>query len=135
MSAPEILRIYETVVYGADLDAMVAFYADALGLRLVDGPDGSSAALRVPDGGVLLIFDPSRSSAAGRVAPSHGTSGAAHVAFAVTANTLELWRTRLEEHAVEIERQVTWEQGARSLYVRDPAGNSVELTEDELWPA
>ena len=47
----------------------------------------------------------------------------------------ELWRNRLGEHEIEIECEVAWDSGGRSLYVRDPAGNSVELTEDELWPA
>ena len=134
MTEAKIERIYETVIYGRNLDAMAGFYADVLGLRLVEGPDELAAAFRLPNGGVLLIFDPSRSSAPGRPVPSHGAIDAGHVAFAVTPGTFELWRKRLEEHRVEVEREVAWNGGGRSLYVRDPADNSVELTEDELWP-
>jgi catechol-2,3-dioxygenase len=41
----------------------------------------------------------------------------------------------LAEHGVPLDGDVTWPGGGRSLYVRDPAGNSVELTADEIWPA
>jgi len=135
VSEPTIERVYETVLYGNDLRAMTRFYADALGLRLVQGPGELAAAFRVTDGAVLLVFDPSRASAPGREVPSHGATGAGHVAFAVPDGALERWRERLESLGIEIEREVTWNRGGRSLYVRDPAGNSVELTEDELWPA
>jgi catechol 2,3-dioxygenase-like lactoylglutathione lyase family enzyme len=135
VTGPAITRIYETVVYGTDVAAMKDFYGDVLGLRLVDGPDELSAAFRTPDGGVLLVFDPSRSSAPRRAVPSHGASRPGHIAFSVPRGELDRWRERLAELGVEIEREVEWGRDRRSLYVRDPAGNSVELTEDELWPA
>jgi len=134
MSQIEVERIYETVLFGRDLDAIAEFYVDVLGLRLVDGPDELGAAFRVPDGGVLLVFDPARSSAPARAVPSHGATGAGHIAFAVRRGELERWRKRFEDLEVDVEREVTWGQRGRSLYVRDPAGNSVELTEGELWP-
>jgi catechol 2,3-dioxygenase-like lactoylglutathione lyase family enzyme len=134
-AAPDISRIYETVLYGSDVEAMKRFYADVLTLRLVDGPDELSAAFRLPDGGVLLIFDPARSGEPGRAVPSHGATGPGHIAFHVPPGALDAWRERLDRLAVEIEREVSWGGGRRSLYVRDPDGNSVELTEDELWPA
>jgi hypothetical protein len=34
---------------------------------------------------------------------------------------------------VEIEREVDWDEGGTSLYVRDPAGNSVELAPPTIW--
>ncbi|HMI22815.1 MAG TPA: VOC family protein [Gaiellaceae bacterium] len=129
-----ITGIYETVLYADDVAAAAAFYADVLGLRLVDGPDELAAAFRLADGGVLLIFDPSRSSVPGRPAPSHGATGAGHVAFSVEHGTLEGWAEKLRARGVEIELERGWQRGARSIYVRDPAGNSVELVEGELWP-
>lgn len=135
MTGPAITRIYETVVYGTDVAAMKDFYGDVLGLRLVDGPDELSAAFRTQDGGVVLIFDPSRSGAPGRAVPSHGANGPGHIAFTVPPGDLARWRVSLDELGVAIEREVEWGRDRRSLYVRDPAGNSVELTEDELWPA
>ena len=122
-------RVYETVVYAEDLSAAAAFYRDVLGLREVD--DG---AFRLDDGGMLLLFDPSHSSQPGRPVPSHGPAGGSvHVAFLV--DELEPWRERLAASGVELEHEHEWERGgARSLYVRDPAGNSVELVEGDLWP-
>ena len=84
---------------------------------------------------MLLLFDPTESSRPGRVVPSHGPSGAIHVAFSVGEGELEAWRERLAERGVELEQDHDWHRGgARSLYVRDPAGNSVELVEGDLWP-
>jgi catechol 2,3-dioxygenase-like lactoylglutathione lyase family enzyme len=122
-------RVYETVVYASDLGAATAFYRDVLGLREVD--DG---AFRLDDDGILLLFDPGRSSQPGRPVPLHGPSGGSvHVAFAV--DELEPWRERLSTAGVELEHEHEWARGgARSLYVRDPAGNSVELVEGDLWP-
>jgi catechol 2,3-dioxygenase-like lactoylglutathione lyase family enzyme len=131
---PRIHGIYETVLYG-DVPLLEAFYRQVLGLRLVDGPDELAAAFRLPDGAVLLLFDPGRSSRPGRPVPSHGASGPGHIAFRVPEGTLDRWRESLLAQGVEIDRVVDWGGGRRSLYVRDPAGNSVELTEDELWPA
>ena len=68
--------------------------------------------------------------------PSHGPKGATHVAFAVGEGELDAWRERLAAHGVELEQDQDWQRGgARSLYVRDPAGNSVELVEGDLWPS
>ena len=105
-----------------------------LGLQLLEQPTELSAAFRLPDGGVLLIFDPNRSSIAGRPVPSHGATGAGHVAFAVEPGTLDLSADELRLNGIEIEQEITWDEGGRSVYVRDPAGNSVELIEGEAWP-
>ncbi|MDQ3546548.1 MAG: glyoxalase/bleomycin resistance/extradiol dioxygenase family protein, partial [Verrucomicrobiota bacterium] len=43
------------------------------------------------------------------------------------------WRERLQEAGVAIESEVEWPEGGRSLYFRDPAGNSVELAPPTLW--
>ena len=126
--------VYETVQYAEDVAATAAFYADVLRLRVVDGPDERSAALRLPDGGVLLLFEPKGSAAPGRPVPSHGATGAGHIAFAVEPGSLGGWAAALREHGLEIEQEVEWEPGGRSLYVRDPAGNSVELVEGDIWP-
>ena len=123
-------RVYETVVYATDLEAARTFYRDVLGLREVE--DG---VFRLDDDGVLLLFDPTLSSQPGRVVPSHGPTGTVHVAFSVGEGELEVWRERLDEHGVELEQDHDWQRGgARSLYVRDPAGNSVELVDGDLWP-
>lgn len=127
-----IEHVYETVLYADRVAAAASFYRDTLGLRLVDGPDELAAAFRLPDGGVLLVFAPALSSRPGRRVPSHGATGAGHVAFSVGA--LDEWRERLAAAGVAVEQEVERPGGGRSLYVRDPAGNSVELVEGDLWP-
>ena len=134
MSEPILTGVYETVLYAEDVGTVAAFYADALGLRIVDGPDELAAALRLPSGGVLLVFDPQRAGRPGRPVPSHGATGPGHIAFAVPPGALDQWRERLVAGGHELEREVDWDGGGRSLYLRDPAGNSVELAEGELWP-
>jgi catechol 2,3-dioxygenase-like lactoylglutathione lyase family enzyme len=127
-------RVYETVLYASDVGAAATFYADVLGLRAVEEPDELAAAFRLPDGGMLLLFDPDRSSASGRKVPAHGADGPGHVAFAVTAGELDGWAEKLRARGIEIENEIVWEEG-RSFYVRDPAGNSVELVEGDIWPS
>jgi catechol 2,3-dioxygenase-like lactoylglutathione lyase family enzyme len=127
-------RVYETVLYARDVAATAAFYSEALGLRIVDGPDELAAAFRLDDRGVLLLFDPDRSGRPGRPVPSHGSEGAGHIAFSVGEGELDAYAEKLRSRGVEVERTVEWPQGGRSLYVRDPAGNSVELVEGDLWP-
>jgi catechol 2,3-dioxygenase-like lactoylglutathione lyase family enzyme len=127
-----ISRVYETVLYAEDLFAAREFYRDVLGLRLVGEPGELAASFRLDDGGMLLLFDPRLSSQPERAVPSHGATGAGHVAFSVQA--LAEWTERLSAAGVEIEREVEW-NGGSSFYVRDPAGNSVELVEGDIWPS
>jgi catechol 2,3-dioxygenase-like lactoylglutathione lyase family enzyme len=84
-------------------------------------------------GSVLLIFDPTLSGQPGRDVPSHGATGAGHVAFAGKPEEFEIWKQRLENAGVAIEQVVEWEQGGRSIYLRHPAGNRVELAPPTLW--
>jgi hypothetical protein len=51
----------------------------------------------------------------------------------VPGTALEIWRARFAERGIVVEADVQWPGGGRSLYVRDPAGNSVELAAATLW--
>jgi len=126
--------VYETVLYAEDVPATATFYSDILGLRLVDGPDELSASFRLDDGGVLLLFDAARSSVPGRMVPSHGATGAGHIALAVEPGTLDRWTEEFRARGIDLEKEIEWDRGGRSIYVRDPAGNSVELVEGDIWP-
>lgn len=127
-------RVYETVLYATDLRTCAGFYADVLGLAEIGGLAALGAAFRLDDGGMLLLFDPEAAGAPGRPIPAHGTTGPGHVALGVGPGALDAWAEELRGVGVAVEREVSWPAGGRSLYVRDPAGNSVELTEGEAWP-
>jgi catechol 2,3-dioxygenase-like lactoylglutathione lyase family enzyme len=43
------------------------------------------------------------------------------------------WQEPLQQQGVTIEAQVAWPSGGHSLYFRDPAGNSLELTTPTTW--
>ena len=55
------------------------------------------------------------------------------MAFAVREADLAAWRARLQAAAVAIETEIRWPGGGQSLYLRDPAGNSIELATPRLW--
>ena len=123
--------VHETVLYADDVPALAAFYADVVGLEQIEPPDEYSAAFRLEDGNVLLVFDPSRTTTPGRFVPEHGASGAGHVAFRI--DVVGDAANDLRRRGVKIEREITWPKGGRSVYFRDPAGNSVEYVEGDIW--
>ena len=127
-----ITRVLETCLYAADLVAAEAFYRDVLGLAPFARSAGRHVFFRCGDG-VLLVFNPEATSVPGQDVPPHGARGAGHVCFAIGADELDSWRGRLASHGVAVEAVVTWPRGGRSLYVRDPAGNSVELAPPGIW--
>ena len=128
---PTVTRIYETILYARDLDAAAAFYGGVLGLPALPRQSDRGVVFRMSAESVLIVFDPTKTAAPHPEVPSHGAAGAGHVAF--TVPELESWRTRLAEHGIEIEREVEWPLGGRSVYVRDPAGNSVEFVQGRVW--
>jgi catechol-2,3-dioxygenase len=130
---PKVLHILETCIYGSDLAEMRKFYVDVMGLRVVSQGSDWGIALRVSPQSVLLIFDPRESSKPNRPVPSHGASEAGHLAFEIEESKLASWRQWLSEHGIAIEREVTWNSAAFSIYFRDPAGNSVELMAGNHW--
>lgn len=136
MTPPAPHAVLETVLYAEDLPAACRFYAGLLGLELVDEMDELSAVLRIGPGQVLLIFDPRRSAEPGRPVPSHGhPTGCGHIALRIHPDDFDAWITRLREAGVPAEQVVDWRGGrGRSVYVRDPAGNSVELIDADIWP-
>lgn len=124
-------RIYESVLYAPDLAAVKQFYGAVLDLEPVSETNLMLAFRCGED--MLLIFDPARSALPDREVPSHGAAGSGHLAFAVDEDQLAAWRNRLQEHGVDIEPELEWSSGARSLYFRDPAGNSLELAVPAVW--
>jgi catechol 2,3-dioxygenase-like lactoylglutathione lyase family enzyme len=131
MTAP---RILETALYADDLAAARHFYEHILGLECYAAEEGRHVFFRCGDQ-MLLIFDP-RATVESRGAlpvPPHGASGPGHICFRASPSELAAWRRRLASNAIAIEAEFEWPGGGRSLYIRDPAGNSVEFAEPRIW--
>jgi catechol 2,3-dioxygenase-like lactoylglutathione lyase family enzyme len=126
-------RILETSLYVDDLAVARQFYTQVLGLEIYAEQPGRHLFFRVGNQ-MLLLFDPKESNQPVGTFPSHGTQGAGHVCFAVRDEAeLDEWQAQLESQGVTIERIHVWPGGARSLYFRDPAGNSLEFTTPGIW--
>lgn len=129
------LKVLETVLYADDLAAAEDFYGRVLGLKLHAKTDGRHIFYKL-DGQMLLIFNPAatRKPMGGPLpVPTHGAEGQGHVCFSATAGEIEAWRHRFADHAIPIEADFEWPAGGHSIYVRDPAGNSVEFAEPRIW--
>ena len=127
-----VTRVVETCLYAADVEVAAAFYRDVLGLEPISAVPGRHVFFRCGDG-VFLLFDPARTEIPNGDVPPHGARGPGHVAFAVPPEDLPAWSARLAACDIAIEAEVSWPAGGRSLYLRDPAGNSVELTSPSIW--
>jgi catechol 2,3-dioxygenase-like lactoylglutathione lyase family enzyme len=123
--------ILEACLYADDLEAAEAFYAEALGLEVIARVPGRHVFFRC-GGRVFLVFR-AVSTRGGGAVPAHGAEGARHVCFGVPAGRIDAWRSRLAHLGVPLEREQRWPGGGVSLYLRDPAGNSVELGTPAIW--
>ena len=106
---------------------MERFYGETLGL-----PRATDGAYRIGDG-LLLLFDRER-AVRKESPPPHGTTGAAHVGFAAPPGEYDAWRNHLAARGVDTIQELTWENGLRSFYFHDPAGNVLEIAEGDMWP-
>ena len=128
--------ILETVLYADDLDAAERFYGAVLGLEILHRHPTRQIFFRCGPG-VLLIFDPAETVKPpldpALPVPPHGATGPGHLCFRASASEQAAWRSRLTAHGIEIEAELDWPQGGHSIYIRDPAGNSVEFAEPRIW--
>lgn len=129
-------RILESALYAPDLDAAEEFYGGLLGLSKIDRIGNRHVFYRCGPG-VLLIFNPAEtvrpSTRPDLPVPTHGAKGPGHVCFGASAAELDRIHADLTEAGIAIDADFCWPGGARSIYVRDPAGNSVEFAEPRLW--
>ncbi|NAZ35818.1 VOC family protein [Rubellimicrobium sp. CFH 75288] len=133
---PSPAHVLETAIYVDDLDAAQAFYRDVIGLEEIRREGDRHVFFRCGPG-VFLVFRPEvteRGPEPGALPiPPHGARGPGHTCFAAEPDGIEAWRDRLGRAGVAIEQEIAWPKGGRSLYFRDPAGNSLEIAEAVLW--
>lgn len=127
----KVEHLVEAAVYADDLAAEETFYRDVLGLELIGKEAGRHVFFRVGEG-VLLVFRADE-TLQGQLLPAHGARGRGHVALGIATDAFDKWRERLGSQGVAVEKEAEWPRGGRSLYFRDPAGNSVELITRGCW--
>ncbi len=54
-------------------------------------------------------------------------------ALGIERDTVDPWKHKLKDAGIVIEIEVERRAGGRSIYFRDPAGNSVELITPGVW--
>jgi catechol 2,3-dioxygenase-like lactoylglutathione lyase family enzyme len=129
--------IIETTLCCPDLDAAETFYTEILGFEVFAKDEGRHLFFRCGDG-MFLLFNPEHTAVkvtevAGVAMPLHGSTGSGHVAFRASDTEIDRWKQFLIEHGVEIESEIIWPEGGRSIFFRDPAGNCLEFTTPITW--
>jgi catechol 2,3-dioxygenase-like lactoylglutathione lyase family enzyme len=129
--------ILEAALYVRDLDEAEAFYRDRLGLPLVTRVEGRHAFFHCGDS-ILLLFVAEATEippapGARLPVPPHGARGPGHLCFRAGADEIERWKRHLEAAGIAIEADFHWPKGGRSIYFRDPSGNSLEFAEPRIW--
>lgn len=135
-TAPRINAVIETCLYSVDLPRSARFYQELLGLRLLESSE-RMCVFSVAERQVLLIFFRGSTRApmrtAGGVIPPHEAAGSLHVAFAISKADFLAWLEYLPANGVAVESEVTWPQGGRSIYFRDPDHHLIELVTPGIW--
>ena len=128
-AAPPAIGLFEVVLEVEDLAAAEGFYVDLLGLPVVDrwGEDRPAIWVALGREGFLGLWLP-RSGGAKGLFGSRGGSHV-HLAIRVPRGTLDQAQARLEAFGYPIAGRLTFGPGDHALYVHDPDGNVVELTE------
>jgi len=127
--------ILETVIYATDIDAAERFYQDVFGLEVVRKLPEQFVFFRCGQQ-MLLIFnaDNSIKNDINNPLPRHGTTGSGHFCFAAKDEAEVLaWRGHFTSRGIAIEHYHRWPNNSVSVYIRDPAGNSVEVGETQIW--
>lgn len=129
--------VLESSLYCPDLETAERFYRDVLGLDVVARQSNRHVFLRCGEG-MVLLFNPDATAdptipTSGPAMMAHGAHGPGHLAFRLPERDIERWQAHLAASGVAIEAEVRWPRGGYSLYVRDPAGNSIELATAALW--
>jgi catechol 2,3-dioxygenase-like lactoylglutathione lyase family enzyme len=127
----KLAGVLETVVYCTTENEAETrrFYREVLGLR----PFGEGSSGHRVGAGVFLLFNRDESSVQ-EWPPPHGATGPVHTCFLAAPGDYERWKDDLTTKGVEIVDETEWDEGRRSFYFEDPAGNMLEIAEADMWP-
>lgn len=132
MTKPRVGTVLETALYVEDLPRSIEFYGRVLGFSPASDPSYKRmCALNVTADQVLLLFKKGGSVMPtvrpyGTIPPTDG-DGSLHVAFSIPPDDFEVWQEWLTEFGLDMESVVSWPEGGRSLYFRDPDDHVIEL--------
>ena len=129
--------VLESGLYVTDLQAAEHFYGVILGLEPAGKVEGRHAFFKCGSG-IVLLFNAEATRHAPKPGarlpvPPHGAVGEGHLCFAATEDEIDRWKARLTEAGVVIETEFEWPGGGRSIYFRDPSGNSLEFANPSIW--
>lgn len=129
--------VLESALYVSDLAAAEQFYGTVLGLEPAGKVDGRHVFFRC-GAGIVLLFnaDATRQPPAPDArlpVPPHGAVGQGHLCFRATEDEIDRWKAHLADAGVAIEAEFEWPRGGRSIYFRDPSGNSLEFANPSIW--
>ena len=129
--------VLESALYVTDLGAAERFYGEVLGMERIAKAEGRHVFFRFGQGVVLLFnADATREPPAPDAklpVPPHGAAGEGHLCFAASEAEIDRWKAHLAERGVAIEAEFEWPKGGRSIYFRDPSGNSLEFANPSIW--
>ena len=127
---PPLVGILETVLYcdSSNEEAVRRFYEDVMGFHSMAVDFGYRVG---SEGDVFLLFNSDKTRRQGL---PHGATGKGHCCFTAAPGAYETWKNHLVQRNVDVTDEIRWDNGIRSLYFEDPAGNVLEIAEGDLWP-
>jgi catechol 2,3-dioxygenase-like lactoylglutathione lyase family enzyme len=128
----QLAGVLETVLYctSQNEEDTRRFYREVLRLEPLSE---DSVAHRLGTG-VFLLFNADESSVQ-ESPPPHGAPDArVHTCFLAAPGEYDRWKERLADRGVAITSEIEWRSGGRSFYFQDPAGNVLEIAEQDMWP-
>lgn len=134
---PTIQGVLATALHVKDLDRSAQFFQRVFGFEILERKDDFWA-LRLDHRQILLL---KKSGAhvrpihvAGGVIPPAEGEGSLHLAFAVATHELEDWIEKFKALEIPIESRINWKKGgAKSVYLRDPDDNCIEIMTPGVW--
>ncbi len=118
MDRPSVTGLWHVALNVPDVERSLAFYRDAVGMRVEWRPDSDN-----------VYLTSGRDNLALHKTDAATPSALDHIGFALpTKDAVDAWAAYFEERGQALETPLkTHRDGARSFYVRDPAGVLVQF--------